>query len=109
MYGFSGGWPRPFAVGVLALSDPDDEESRTAERLALAMEAYRFGYYRIDTVEVRRDGAGYEAAESLAARAGADAFVTRGPVDRGALGAAASRRRLVVHGGDPRPDVPAPR
>jgi len=42
MCGTSGSWPRPFAVGVLAL-DPNDGARRSAERLSLALDAYKYG------------------------------------------------------------------
>jgi hypothetical protein len=91
-----GRWPRPFAVGILAMTGPDVAEHRPAERLRVAMDAYRYGYFLIDTIETGADGAGYVTAAVLAERTGADAFVTRGPVDDLRLAGIAGRQRLVV-------------
>jgi len=87
----SGSWPRPFAVGVLA----SDGGRRRRERLDLALDAYKLGYFLLDTVEVH-DRAGYAVAEALAARTDADAFVVRGDVDLPRLERAAADLRMRV-------------
>jgi hypothetical protein len=96
MCGAAGTWPRPFAVGVLALLVTAEGAARRAGRLDVAMDAYKFGYFLIDTVEAGRDGEGYLVAEMLAARTGADALVARGPVDLERLADIADRHRLLV-------------
>lgn len=96
MCGVAGSWPRPFAVGVLALADPGDAAMRSAGRLEVALEAYKHGYFLIDTIETGPSGAGYLAVELLAARNGADALIARGPVDRNQLDGIADRQRLLV-------------
>jgi nucleotide-binding universal stress UspA family protein len=100
MCGAAGTWPRPFAVGVLALADPDDPnhaEARRAGRLDVALDAYKDGYFLIDTVETGdREGGGYPAIEALAARTGADALVVRGSADRPRLESVAARCRLMI-------------
>jgi len=87
--------PRRFAVGVLALG-PVDAARRSAARLDLALDAYKLGYFLLDTVETTPAGTGYLAAELLLARSGADAIVARGPVDRDWLYAIADRLGLAV-------------
>ena len=95
----TGTWPRPFAVGVLALPDTADAVARSAGRLHVALDAYKHGYFLIDTIEAGADGAGYAIAELLAVRTDADALVTGGPVDAARLLRIADRRRLVVRRG----------
>jgi hypothetical protein len=97
MCGAAGSWPRPFAVGVLALPDPQDAAGRSQGRLDVALDAYKLGYFLLDTIETGPDGVGYLTAELLAARTGADAVVARGPVDGDRLSGMADRHRLVVH------------
>ena len=96
MCGVADSWPRPFAVGVLALDKPGDADARRAGRLDVALDAYKYGYFLIDTVEAGPDGEGYLIAEMLAARTDADALVARGPVDYDRLGSIANRHRLLV-------------
>ena len=96
MWGVFGSPSRPFAVGVLAVREPDDHSHRSVERLGVALDAYELGYFLIDTIEAAADGSGYSAAEALAACADADALVTRGPVDSHRLAGIADRHRLVI-------------
>lgn len=97
MYGASGSWPRPFAVGVLALTAPPNGAGRTVARLDLALDAYKLGYFLVDTVEIDARGTGYLATELLVSRAAPEALVTRGPVDTAWLHALADRHRLMIH------------
>jgi hypothetical protein len=96
MHGAPDTWPRPFAVGVLALASPADGADRAAARLDLALDTYKFGYFLIDTIEVDPQGTGYLATELLVSRADPDALVIAGPVDTGWLHALADRHRLVI-------------
>jgi hypothetical protein len=103
MYGASDSWPRPFAVGVLALAAPTAGAGRASARLDLALDAYRFGYFLVDTIEVDTHGSGYLAAELLVRRADPEALVVRGPVDMDWLNALADRHRLVIRFSEERP------
>lgn len=92
----SDGWPRPFAVGILALVPATNGPDRTAARLDLALDTYKLGYFLIDTVEIDALGTGYLAAELLVSRTTPDALVTRGRVDTDWLHALADRHPLVI-------------
>ena len=96
MYGASGSWPRPFAVGVLALTDTADGAARAVARLDLALDAYKLGYFLVDTIEIDDRGTGYLATELLVSRATPAALVTRGPVDTDWLHTLADRHRLTI-------------
>lgn len=96
MCGLSGSWPRPFAVGLLALQNPMDAAGRTTARLDLALHAYKCGYFLIDTIETNAAGTGYLAAELLVSRTDADAVITHGPVDDDWLHSVADRHRLMI-------------
>jgi hypothetical protein len=93
----SDGWPRPFAVGVLALAPTTNSPGRTNARLDLALDTYKLGYFLVDTIEIDAHGTGYLAAELLVSRTTPDALVTRGPVDTDWLHALADRHPLVIH------------
>jgi hypothetical protein len=96
MYRTPSSWPRPFAVGLLAFTEPTHGTGRTIARLDLALDTYKFGYFLIDTIEIDSRGTGYLAAELLVSQTNPDALVTRGPVDSGWLHALADRHRLVI-------------
>jgi hypothetical protein len=96
MSGAAGSWPRPFAVGVLGPPDADDPVRRSRARLDVAMDAYKHGYFLVDTIETSGAGTGYLAAELLAGRTEADALVVRGRVDDDWLCSVADRHGLVV-------------
>jgi hypothetical protein len=96
----SDGWPRPFAVGVLALGATPSGPDRTAARLDLALDTYKLGYFLIDTIEIDAHGTGYLAAELLVSHATPDALVARGPVDNDWLHALADRHPLAIHSGE---------
>ena len=99
----SDGWPRPFAVGLLALGGGASGPDRSAARLDLALDAYKLGYFLIDTIEIDGYGTGYLAAELLISRTTPDALVTRGRVAADWLHAQADRHPLVIHSCDERP------
>lgn len=100
----SDGWPRPFAVGILALETAVKGTGRTAAaRLDLALGAYRLGYFLIDTLEIDSHGTGYLAAELLVSHAAPDALVTWGSVDTGWLNALADRHPVTIHSCDENP------
>ena len=99
----SHGWPRPFAVGVLALTTTTHGPNRTTARLDLALDTYKLGYFLIDTIEIDAHGTGYLAAELLVSRTTPDALVTRGRVDPDWLHALADRHPLLVHSCEEQP------
>jgi hypothetical protein len=106
MCGPAGSWPRPFAVGVLALAGAHDAASRAAARLDVALDAYKYGYFLIDIIDIAAtsgDAAGYAIAEQLVARTSADALIASGPVDGERLAGIADRNRLVVRRGEQGP------
>jgi hypothetical protein len=84
-------------VGVLALAAVESGTDRTAARLDLALDAYKLGYFLIDTIEIDAYGTGYLAAELLVSRTTPDALVTRGRLDTDWLHALADRHPLVIH------------
>ncbi|HET9657701.1 MAG TPA: hypothetical protein VFP72_20285 [Kineosporiaceae bacterium] len=96
------GWPRPFAVGVLAVGAGLSHPDRSAARLDLALDTYKLGYFLIDTIEIDTHGTGYLAAELLVSRTTPDALVVRGPVDADWLHALADRHPLEIHSGEER-------
>ena len=97
MYRTPSSWPRPFAVGLLAFTEPTHGTGRTIARLDLALDTYKFGYFLIDTIEIDAYGTGYLAAELLVSRTTPDALVTRGRIDTDWLRALADRHPLVIH------------
>ncbi len=90
-------WPRPFAVGILAFAAPPDGAGRSTARLDVALDAYKLGYFLIDTIEIDAYGTGYLAAELLVSRTTPDALVTRGRIDPDWLRALTDRHPLVIH------------
>ncbi|HEY6794128.1 MAG TPA: hypothetical protein VI248_05550 [Kineosporiaceae bacterium] len=96
MCGAVGSRPRPFAIGVLAVDDGGKGGTPSEGRLDIALDAYKYGYFLLDTIETSPPGTGYLAVELLVSRSGADALVVRGCVDEGWLCAVADRHRLVV-------------
>lgn len=96
----SDSWPRPLAVGVLALVPAASGPDRTAARLDLALDTYKLGYFLIDTIEIDVLGTGYLAVELLVSRTTPDALVTRGRVDTDWLRALADRHPLTIHSSD---------
>jgi hypothetical protein len=97
----SGSWPSPFAVGLLAFTDPADTTGRSVARLDLALDTYKLGYFLIDIIEIDLQGTGYLAAELLLNRAEPAALITRGPIDAAWLHALADRHRLVIRSASP--------
>jgi hypothetical protein len=87
----------------MRVTDATDRAGRATARLELALDAYKLGYFLVDTVEIDTRGSGYLAAELLVSRTTPDALVTRGAVDDGWCHALADRHRLVIHTGG-RPD-----
>jgi hypothetical protein len=89
MHGAPGTWSRPFAA-------PADGVNRAAARLDLALDAYKLGYFLVDTIEIDPQGTGYLATELLVSRTTPDAPITAGPVDTDWLHALADRHRLAI-------------
>jgi hypothetical protein len=89
--------PCPFAIGVLRPTLCDELTFPRGDRFNLALDAYKLGYFLVDTIEVGPDGAGYDELERFAVRTGAEAFVVRGPVDRARVDELAGQLGVLVH------------
>jgi len=89
--------PCPFAIGVLRSSSCGELTFPRSDRFNVALDAYKLGYFLLDTIEVGPDGAGYDELERFAVRTGAEAFVVRGPVERARLDELAGRLDMPVH------------
>jgi hypothetical protein len=78
----------PLAVGVLIVPPDFTGRTRAEDRLALALGAYRLGYYLLDLIDVPAwhapDGAGaWTPVWGLAKRAAVDAVVVHRPGPQG--------------------------
>lgn len=89
----------PFAAGVIVVGGTAEARSTRADRLAVALAAWRAGYFLVDTIEVDATepvtGPGWGQVWELVSATEADRLFTYG-VDEGALEPMAGELRLLV-------------